>query len=63
MHEIGRMTWRRFLVLLRGLSGESVTATVARVSKGSGRSETPIITEPDEVDATFRRIFGSKRRR
>lgn len=57
MAEIGRMTWRRFQVLLRGLSGDSVTASVAR----SRPKAEPVISKPGEVDAALRRVFGGGR--
>lgn len=58
MAEIGRMSWRRFLVLLRGLSGDSVTATMARTP---ARPEDRVISDPDEVDAALRRVLGGGR--
>jgi hypothetical protein len=52
---------RRFLALVRGLSGQSVVASLAQTRRkkkpGATISET-VIEDPDEIDRTMRQMLG-----
>lgn len=54
------MTWRRFLVLVRGLSpGSSTAAAVSsRQEFGSKGERVNVITDPKQADAAFVAAFG-----
>jgi len=54
------MTWRRFIVLLRGLSPQSATVTAvnSRIQFGDRREEVNYVEDPKLIDSTFRTLFG-----
>lgn len=54
------MTWRRFLVLVRGLSPNSSTAAAitSRQEFGSRGEKVSVITDPKAADQAFVAAFG-----
>lgn len=54
------MTWRRFLILLRGLSGDAVTVVTAQMART--RAPVPTVTDPAEVSDALRRVLGGERK-
>lgn len=63
--ELERMSWRRFLVLLRGLSSLSATAAAYRVYVRTGNidgdEEVIVLTTEEEVMAARTSMFGRPR--
>jgi hypothetical protein len=54
------MTWRRFIILVRGLSPHSATATAvsSRQEFGSKGETVNVITTPEQADRAFVAAFG-----
>lgn len=54
------MTWRRFMVLIRGLSPNSATVTALRASVYMGRKPEEVIeiTDPKQAERAFTVLFG-----
>ena len=54
------MTWRRFLVLVKGLSPHSATHMVmsSRQEFGSKGEKVNLITDPKQADRAFVAAFG-----
>lgn len=58
------MSWRRFLVLIRGLSPNSATVTRMRADEYIGSSRKEAVQEvvgPKAAEAAFNRIFPPPR--
>ena len=53
------MTWRRFLVLVRGLSPQSasVTAAIARVEMGGDGTPVARMETPEQAQSAFVSLF------
>lgn len=56
------MTWRRFLVLLRGLSPQSasVNAAQSRVEFGEKAERVRTVESPDDAQSAFVTLFGGR---
>jgi hypothetical protein len=52
--EIDRISWRRFVALLNGLSPGSATAAQVRAR----RTGQAVIDDPDEAERTLERMFA-----
>jgi len=55
-----KLSWRRFMVLVRGLSPNSATVTKVQEHrrKFSGTDQVNVMRTPEEAQAAFERLFA-----
>lgn len=56
--DLPRLSWRRFMVLLRGLSPNSATITQLNASRYFGRKDVVEVTTPEQATATIKGLYS-----
>lgn len=57
------MTWRRFMVLLRGLSVNSATITALRIGRVAPSQRVSVMSTPAQAQRAFESLFGKSKRK